>query len=484
MSNEGDLIAGRYRLVERIGGGSMGSVWRGADEVLRRAVAVKLLLERADVTGEALEEAHERARREARITARLHHPNAVTVYDVVDHQGTPVLVMEYVPAPSLAAVLAEHGPLPPARVAAIGAQIAAALTAAHRVGIVHRDIKPGNVLLPEGGSAKLVDFGISRAVGDVVITQTGLVSGTPAYLAPEVAGGAAPTPASDVFALGATLYAAVEGEPPFAGENALAVLYSAAAGRVRPPRRAGPLTPVLTGLLQPEPAARLTLGEASARLESLAQQAMPKPRKSTVDRTAMVGAGPRRTGATGTLSAANAFPAPLPAPARPVRKRRRATKAIVFTAAAAAIVVGVALAVASMSGGPQTAQAAGSTSTSSTTVTAPSPAGQAPDATAIKRFLVDYYGLLPHNTQAAFRELSPNYQRQNGGFGVFQGFYRTIAAVRVREVTVIDSHTATAILVFAKKGGGTSTETYRFALITSNGHLLIDNAVLVSSAAG
>jgi len=463
VSNVGDLIAGRYRLVELIGGGAMGSVWRGRDEVLHREIAVKLLLDRTSLDGDAMDEAHERARREARITARLHHPNAVTVYDVVEQDGAPVLVMEYVPGRSLAGVLAADGPLPPAKVAGIGAQVAAALAEAHRVGVVHRDIKPGNVLLGPGGTVKLVDFGISRAVGDVVLTATGLVSGTPAYLAPETAGGAAPTPASDVFALGATLYAAVEGEAPFGGANTMAVLYAAAAGRVRPPQRSGPLTPILADLLQTDPANRPGLAAATDRLIAVAgDEAVPPP------------AEPETQHAAPPPVLAETVTAPM------ARRPRRRNRAIVVTAVAAAAVVGVALAVASMSGTGHQAAATGHTATT----TGSAPMTEAPSSTGItgtptdaqiRDFIRGYYALFPAHILQAWQELTPAYQATSS-LASFENFYGSIARVQVVDIKVLDAHTARANLEFVKNGGGRDTETWRFDLIVSGGKLLINNA--------
>jgi serine/threonine protein kinase len=165
--------------------------------------------------------------------------------------------MEYLPSKSLALALGDHGPMDPREVARIGAQSAAALVAAHAAGIVHRDIKPGNILLGDDGSVKITDFGISRATDDVTVTKTGMIAGTPAYLAPEVAVGKDPGPASDVFSLGSTLYAAVEGEPPFGlSENTLGLLHAVAAGKINPPRYSGPLTDVLLAMLATDPAQR------------------------------------------------------------------------------------------------------------------------------------------------------------------------------------------------------------------------------------
>lgn len=225
MIDAGEMLAGHYRLVSRVGTGAMGVVWKAHDERLHRVVAVKQLLQ-ASMSDVEVEEANRRALREGRITARLHHPHAIAVYNVAEHDGTPYLIMEYLPSQSLSTVLAERGPLPPAEVARIGSQIAAALVAAHEAGIVHSDIKPGNVLLADDGTAKITDFGISRAVGDSTGTATGMLGGTPAYLAPEVARGQEAGFLADVFSLGSALYAAVEGVPPFGfDDNALALLF-------------------------------------------------------------------------------------------------------------------------------------------------------------------------------------------------------------------------------------------------------------------
>src|SRR6185437_8201220 len=208
-------IGNRYRLEEQIGIGAMGVVWRGTDELLNRPVAVKELLAVAPSANAAeVEESRQRLQREGRIGARLQHAHVISMFDVVIHDDRPWLVMEYLPSDSLATVLRMKGPLLPVQVAAIGRDVADGLAAAHVAGVVHRDVKPGNVLIGTDGRVKLTDFGVSRAVDDVQLTRTGLIAGTPAFLAPEIAQGRTPTAASDVFALGATLYAA-EGAPPF-----------------------------------------------------------------------------------------------------------------------------------------------------------------------------------------------------------------------------------------------------------------------------
>ncbi|HEX5405518.1 MAG TPA: protein kinase [Pseudonocardiaceae bacterium] len=275
-SEEGRIVGGRYRLDRRIGSGAMGVVWQAYDERLRRNVAVKQLRLEPGLDPEDALEATERAMREGRIAARLHHPNAVSVFDVVDEDDAPWLVMEYVPSRSLAAEMAERGVLQPDEVGRIGAQVAHALVAAHQAGIVHRDIKPANVLLGENGNVKITDFGISRATGDVAVTKTGLIAGTPAYLAPEVAYGRPPEAPADVFSLGSTLYAAVEGEPPFGmSENTLGLLHAVAAGRINPPQQAGILTEVLIELLNADPDTRPTAITAARWLDAVARGQRP-----------------------------------------------------------------------------------------------------------------------------------------------------------------------------------------------------------------
>jgi len=286
MTGDEHLLAGRYRLERRIGAGAMGVVWQGHDERLDRPVAVKKLLLRPGLSQAKAAEAVDRCLREGRIAARLHHPNAITVFDVVDEDDVPNLVMEYMPSRSLATVIAEDGPLEPGAVAAIGADVATALTAAHEAGIVHRDITPGNILLGENGVVKLTDFGISRAADDGTVTRTGLFAGTPAYLAPEVAHGAEPTPASDVFSLGATLYATVEGAPPFGkAANVLATLHAVAGGEINPPKRSGPLTDVLLALLAADPQARPTAAQAQELLAAAGRGDAPAPVLATATAT-------------------------------------------------------------------------------------------------------------------------------------------------------------------------------------------------------
>jgi hypothetical protein len=289
VSDEGRLVAGRYRIIQRIGTGAMGAVWKAQDEVLARTVAIKQLLLQPSLESNDAEDARQRTMREGRIAARLHHPNAITVFDVVtDENDQPCLIMEYLNSTSLAEVLQARGTLPPPEVARIGAQVAAALKEAHAVGIVHRDIKPGNILLGGNGVVKITDFGISRAKDDVTVTKTGMIAGTPAYLAPEVAIGGNPGPESDIFSLGSTLYAACEGQPPFGlSENTLSLLHAVAAGQINPPRQSGPLASVLAVLLHPDIHHRPTAEESEELLSAVARGEVPLGGMGLADQTQM-----------------------------------------------------------------------------------------------------------------------------------------------------------------------------------------------------
>ncbi|SFT34629.1 Serine/threonine protein kinase [Geodermatophilus amargosae] len=333
----GRLVAGRYRLLERIGGGGMGAVWLGRDELLDRQVAVKQVLLAAGADPETTDQQRLRALREGRIAARLSHPHAISVYDVALEQGVPWLVMEYLPSRSLAEVLAEDGPLRTDQAAQVGAQLADALAAVHAAGIVHRDVKPANVLIGRGdridGLVKITDFGISHASGDVTLTQTGQITGTPAFLAPEVAQGSEMTPASDVFSLGATLYTCVEGQPPFGmDDNALRLLHRVAGGEIRPPRHAGSLERPLLRMLARDPADRPGMPEVRDVLVKLAAGRDGDPTTVLLartdlqtprgrNRTARFAAEPQRTGPpTAVQPVVAPADAPPDPPGPPVRQ--------------------------------------------------------------------------------------------------------------------------------------------------------------------
>jgi serine/threonine protein kinase len=261
------LIANRYALAVPIGQGGMGVVWRAQDTLLGREVAIKEVRLPPTIPDSERSSMRARVLREARAAARLNHPGVVTLYDVINEQGHAFIVMELINAPTLAQVVAQRGPLDPRRAAGVGAQVAAALAAAHQAGIVHRDVKPANVMVV-GDGARLTDFGIARVKGDPKLTSTGLIVGSPAYMAPEQASGAAAGPEADLWGLGATLYYAVEGRPPFERDGQIAVLTAVVNDAPRAPERAGELGPVISALLSKDPAQR----PSAARLHELLER--------------------------------------------------------------------------------------------------------------------------------------------------------------------------------------------------------------------
>ncbi|MFD5620121.1 serine/threonine-protein kinase [Streptomyces yangpuensis] len=264
--NSDRVVSGRYRLLEQIGRGGMGVVWRARDEVLARDVAVKEVRAPAGLDTAELERMYRRLEREAWAAARVSHRGVVTVYDVVSEDGRPWIVMELVRGLSLADVLEAEGPMTPQRAAHIGEQVLAALRCAHESGVLHRDVKPANVLIANDGRVVLSDFGIASLEGSSAITMTGEVVGSPEFLAPERALGRDPGPGSDLWSLGVMLYACVEGVSPFRRATALDTLRAVVDEEPPAARRAGPLEPVLAGLLRKDPAERLDTAEAAPML--------------------------------------------------------------------------------------------------------------------------------------------------------------------------------------------------------------------------
>ncbi|WP_146059029.1 serine/threonine-protein kinase [Actinomadura rubteroloni] len=259
--------ADRYTPLEELGRGGMGVVWRAKDVVLGREVAVKQLLPPSGLAPGARDAVRARMLREARAAAQLHHRNAVTVHDVIMDHDSVLIVMELVKAAALDRTVASDGPLPSARVAAIGLALLDVLEAAHALGIIHRDIKPANVLVGADGSVKLADFGIARFEGDPTLTEAGAIMGTPAYMAPEQIRGTECTPATDLWGLGATLFYAVEGRSAFGRPSPTAAMAAVLTEAPPVPQRAGrPLGALLTGLLAKDPAARPTVARLRAEL--------------------------------------------------------------------------------------------------------------------------------------------------------------------------------------------------------------------------
>lgn len=266
MSYSQLLVAERYRLTSLIGRGGMGRVWLARDETLHRDVAVKEVVFPGGLPVDERDELCERMLREARAAGRLNHPNVVAVYDVVQTEGQPWIVMEYVRSRSLYQVVKEDGPLSPRRTAEIGLAVLSALRAAHEAGVWHRDVKPGNVLLADDGRVVLTDFGLATLEGDGTVTRSGVILGSAQYIAPERARDGISGPESDMWSLGATLYAAVEGRSPFARETSMATLTALATVPPDQPRRAGPLQGVLIGLLRKNPKHRMRAGEVEKLL--------------------------------------------------------------------------------------------------------------------------------------------------------------------------------------------------------------------------
>jgi hypothetical protein len=300
----GRLIAGRYRLQDPIGRGAMGVVWRGRDELLHRDVAVKeVMITAGQAPGDSRltigEASYQRTLREARAAARLSHPGVITVFDILDEGGSPWIVMELIRGRSLDQVIAEDGPLPPRHAAHLGASLLSALAAAHAAGVLHRDVKPANVLVTADGRVVLTDFGIAKIGADPGMTRSGMVVGTPGFTPPERVRGEPATPASDLWSLGATLYAAVEGRGPFDRPGGVAAI---CAGIIReePPRApsAGALAPVIDALLRRDPGTRPDAAATAALLAGAADDG-PGPAGYRGAAWTSSGAGPA-AGSTGS----------------------------------------------------------------------------------------------------------------------------------------------------------------------------------------
>ncbi|WP_447004439.1 protein kinase domain-containing protein [Saccharothrix isguenensis] len=503
MSDDGRLVAGRYRLGRRIGSGAMGIVWQAHDERLHRTVAVKQLLLQPGLAEADTDEAKRRAMREGRIAARLQHPHAIAVYDVAEDDGQPWLVMEYLPSKSLSSALSERGTLSPRDVASIGSQVASALAAAHNAGIVHRDIKPGNILLGNEGTVKITDFGISRATGDVTVTATGMLAGTPAYLAPEVAKGYDPGPPSDVFSLGSTLYAAIEGAPPFGlNENTIALLHQVASGKVVPPKQAGPLTALLMRLLRAEPEDRPTMAEAREALAAVAAgraapefpMALPQSHPPSWQGTPVQAQAARAQAPQPSAqpAATRVAPAPTPPPQRqqshnppppvhpggaprpaakggPMRSKRSAVVTALAVAGAAA--VGILLASVLSSGDPSDDQAGAPTSTtaveagaSASATPSKKPASRPTNITAdptndqLEQTVRAYFDLLPEHVDEGYRWLTPKAQATVGGAAAYQGWWKQVKSVEIRNLKWNSPYAYEAELAYEMKDNTVTTE--------------------------
>jgi serine/threonine protein kinase len=485
MTEAQTLVAGRYRLIDRLAVGGMGMVWEAYDERLQRTVALKQLHPRTALPPGEAELAGDRAMREARITARLHHPHAVPVYDIVEHDGSPCLVMQFLPSTSLQQMLTEKGALAPPLVARWGSQIASALAAAHEAGIVHRDVKPGNILIAEDGSAKITDFGISHAMGDITLTSTGMVTGTPAFLAPEAARGAKSGFPADVFSLGATLYAAVEGVPPFGTEsNPMAMLHRVASGQSDPPRRSGTLTPMLQRMLAADPAQRPPMRDVARQLAAIAAETDGRSAAATTEQLV---AAPTQAPPPAPVPPA-AFDTVLAAPpgGRPRRRRWPLVAALVVAAAVIATVLVLInsngdgtnpgahttgpprSAATSPAASQQASQSAAQPTSQAASQSASPPAAAAPGELAAA--IPHYYGLLPNDTDAAWQLLTPSFQSgRAGGRATYDAYWGSMRSVSVKDVQATPPGTVVATVVYVYDDGHTVSERTTFGLMQDGG---------------
>jgi eukaryotic-like serine/threonine-protein kinase len=538
MAEPKALIADRYRLLDRVGSGGMGVVWEGRDERLERRVALKQLHRQSGASTREAELANQRAMREARLTARLQHPHAVPVFDAVEQDGQLWIVMPFIPAITLAAVLEQGGPLQPDEAAKVGAEVASALAAAHAVGIVHRDVKPGNIFIAEDGAALISDFGIARALGDATLTSSGMIHGTPAYLSPEVARGSEANFASDVFSLGSTLYSALEGSPPFGtGDNTIALLHRVASGQFPPPQHSGPLTPVIMHMLSTDTHDRPSMSAVADALSRLATQGSsgeealtlaasdegPKDEETTP--AAYSGRDPRQASGPSPAAAPKSPAASAPAsqaqrPTEPRRRRGLAAAVTVVALLGIGIVVTALLlndrrtANPTVDTGPSTSSAPASTklSTPAATPSAPSPTSTAsapqqgpapkptqpqsrapspttaptvrgtPTAAQLRGAITSYYALMPRNTDAAWPGMTASYQTNHaGGREAYQRFWDAVSKVTVADVRGIPPDSAQATLTYDFKDGRVVRERTAYGLVDEGGSLKINSSTVLSS---
>ncbi len=509
LATPGLLVADRYQLRTQVGVGAMGAVWLAQDQRLNRSVALKQVVLAAGLDHRQATEARQRILREGRIAARLQHPHAVSIYDVTMHEGEPWLVMEYVPSRSLATVLTDEGLLSDREAARIGMQLADALSAAHQAGIVHRDVKPGNVLITEDRTAKLVDFGIARAAGDITVTQTGVLTGTPDYFAPEIARGAQPTPEADIFALGATLYICVEGQPPFGtSKNPMTHLLTIADGAVRPPRQAGRLAPVLDRLLAVDPATRPSASVSGALLRGVAQASPtggpgPVPGPIPGPRPASSGSAdpePRTTHIPPPRSAPDSWlppgralpptPRELAAAAtgsttgraaqrqRAIERRRRLT-AMALVAVAGLVLIGVSAGLSDRTGGDRTggdrSAASAQLSGAPGEVVAGAQGRTASDAE-LAETVRGYFASLPGEPADAWARLTDRARVQLGGAGTYDDYWADVAALRlISTSTSAAEQVVRAQLRLETDDGQSRTTTQRLAVVPGpDGGWLID----------
>ncbi|MET9590977.1 serine/threonine-protein kinase [Streptomyces sp. NPDC006516] len=381
-TDAGIVLAGRYRLGDVLGRGGMGKVWRAHDEVLHRTVAVKELTAGLYVAEADRAVLHARTQKEARAAARITHPGVVTVHDVIEYDNRPWIVMQYVDGPSLADAAKESGEVEPREAARIGLHVLSALRAAHGAGVLHRDVKPANVLLARDGQVLLTDFGIAAIEGDSTITRTGELVGSIDYLAPERVRGGDPGPASDLWSLGATLYTAVEGTSPFRRSSPISTMQAVVTEEPPPPLRGGALAPVITALLRKDPADRPTAEETERMLLDAMEGRRPRAAQAHVP-TQRVSEEELRAfsvpdGSTAQLSQSlpppPAYTSPVPPyTSAPATRRGGGRRRVVLLVLVLAALLGGAAGLAAMKFGADGAGTAGGTGERGTAGPAPTP---------------------------------------------------------------------------------------------------------------
>ncbi|WP_164477952.1 serine/threonine-protein kinase [Nocardioides pantholopis] len=450
------MIAGRYSLEHEIGRGGMGAVWLGRDEVLGRPVALKRLGMPLEGSSPDLE----RAAREARLAARLNHPRVVAVFDLVREGNEHWLVMEYVEGSTLAQLVRDRGPLTPDQAAPVLGQVAEALAAAHAAGIVHRDVKPSNILVGPHGEVKLSDFGIARAEADATLTRTGMVTGSPAYLAPEVASGHPATEASDIWSLGATLFHALAGAPPYeVSENVLGALYRIV--HEDPPRLpdAGWLSPLLAATMTHDPAERWPAARVREYLAAGPADLAPL-RSSRAARTPRPDPDRARTRAVPAVPAAGA------------RSRRRAPVLPLFMGlAVVALLAVVAVAIgrdAGDGGRPAAAETSAPRSPSPTVAPGPTAAG-------MRSFVENYLRTAAEDPEAGYAMLTPGFQDQSNGLTGYTSFWGDVVWVDAIRITEADPETLEVGYTYTYQvaSGAPHSEGVRLRLAYDDGRYLI-----------
>lgn len=457
------MIAGRYTLEREIGRGGSGTVHLALDEVLGRQVAIKRI---GLIPGSDNAEL-ERAEREARLAAALNHPHVVSVFDLVDADDVRWLVMEFVDGETLSERVRSSGPLEATEAARLLGQTADALVEAHGLGIVHRDVKPSNILIA-GGDAKLNDFGIARAADDPSLTQTGLVTGSPAYLAPEVASGSSATPASDVWSLGATLYHAVTGRPPYeVGDNLIGALYKIV--HEAPPRLPGdhPMAGLLTVMMNRDIEARWSMPRVRDELARIAHG-----QRSTVPATAPATGAPRQdTGVLPTVQQV-APDHPAPRPGHPGARRWGLIAAATVLAVAAVVAAYVLAGRDTPEAAP--ADSASTPSASQATGSSAPPLSAEDTRNQMDAFVASYLSTVTSDPRSAFEQLTPDFQEASGGYEGYMGWWGRVRSATLEEVESNPSDLTVGYTVdYVMKSGARDTQRVRLQLERLDDQLLI-----------